>query len=828
MSRRLSPARPAIAGPRRSPPLRSPRRAALTLHLAAACLAAGALPAHAQQVASDRPAQAPAPRSYDIPAGPLQAVLARFSAEAGVYLAGATELVDGKHSPGLKGRFGATDGLAALLAGTGLRAVANSQGQYVLTAAPPANGVATLPAIAVSGAAVDPVAQRLNPPTTVASKIPLSQREIPQTISVITQQQIQEQNLQSLDEAMKRTPGVMVLQSDADRVQYYSRGFPISSMVVDGLPVVMNSDMSSTAGTNAPSLAMYERVEVLDGPAGLYGGFGSVGGVISLVRKRAPSEFAASLSTTAGTRDNFGAQADIGGPLNASGTVRGRFVASAQRKDLELDSTWRKDQSYYGTLEADLSANTLLRTGVSYSQRDSNVGWADKAPLYDDYSVAGGRNDFFGASWNHDRYATTNVFASLEHKLGQDWKVTATGSFDHNTARVLSGELFGIVDKATNTANFGTTNTDYYEDNQSYDLNATGKYTLLGRQHDVVIGANYSHMYNYGTSYYGTDSLFNFQTIDIWNYSYAKPSWSGSPEHTSKGAVVQSQYGLYGNTRFHVTDVLTAIVGARVSWWDTRYKQDQTYNPFGNQSSSDSYKKKITPYAGLVADVDDAHSVYASYSTIFQPQALRTPSGELLKPMEGEQYEVGVKGSYLEGRLQTSAALYQITQSNRALPTDDTGQFFAAAGKARSRGVDLRASGQVTPGWTVTAGYTYNDSKYLDEASLDTSASAFSQIAPKHLFRVWTNYRLPGDFNRWEVGGGINVTSKLFSGTGATTVTQSGFYTADARIAYKIDPHMTVSLNATNLFDKHYYMPQSQGVVFGEGRRVALTLRADF
>ncbi|MCG2601922.1 MAG: hypothetical protein KBO60_02305 [Achromobacter sp.] len=91
MSRRLSPARPAIARPRRAPALRSPRRAALTLHLAAAFLAAGALPAHAQQMASERPAQAPATRSYDIPAGPLQAALARFSAEAGVYLASATE-----------------------------------------------------------------------------------------------------------------------------------------------------------------------------------------------------------------------------------------------------------------------------------------------------------------------------------------------------------------------------------------------------------------------------------------------------------------------------------------------------------------------------------------------------------------------------------------------------------------------------------------------------------------------------------------------------------------------------------------------------------------
>ena len=196
--------------------------------------------------------------------------------------------------------------------------------------------------------------------------------------------------------------------------------------------------------------------------------------------------------------------------------------------------------------------------------------------------------------------------------------------------------------------------------------------------------------------------------------------------------------------------------------------------------------------------------------------------------MEGEQYEVGVKGSYLDGRLQTSAALYQVTQTNRALPTNDTSQYFEAAGKARSRGLDLRASGQITPGWTVMAGYTYNDSKLLDEASLDTSASAFSQIAPRHLFRVWSNYRLPGDLSRWEVGGGINATSKLYGGTNDAKITQGGFYTADARLAYKIDEHMTVALNATNLFDRRYITPMTQGALFGEGRRVALTLRANF
>ena len=264
MSPRLFHSRFAVAGVRRARQPRSGRPAVLALHIAVAAALTGSAAAVHAQAASSRVVPAPAARSYDIPAGPLQPALIRFSSEAGIYLAGSTDLASGKRSPGLKGRFGAPEGLAALLAGTGLQAVANEQGQYVLKEAPAA-GVATLPAIAVTGAEIDPVVQRLNPQTSVASKIPLAQREIPQTVSVVTQQQIQEQNLQSLDEAMKRTPGVMVLQSDADRVQYYARGFPISSMVVDGLPVVMNSDMSSTAGTNAPSLAMYDRVEVLDG-----------------------------------------------------------------------------------------------------------------------------------------------------------------------------------------------------------------------------------------------------------------------------------------------------------------------------------------------------------------------------------------------------------------------------------------------------------------------------------------------------------------------------------------------------------------------------------
>lgn len=780
-----------------------------------------------------------AKQTYRIGQQSVDGALAAFARTTGIQILNKGAVTQGKTSPGVNGTFTASEALSRLLAGTGLTprfvnsntvTVTSGATTDSVNAVPGAITLNTIEVQSGSGYPSDPYAGTINPPTTVGSKIPLSQREIPQTVSVITQQQIRERNIQSLDEAMRFTPGVTVLQSDADRVQYYSRGFPMTSMVIDGLPMVMNSDMSATASTNAPNLAMYERVEVLDGPAGLYGGFGSPGGVISLVRKRAPEKFTSSIDASVGTKNDYQGTIDIGGPLNADGSIRGRFVASGQTRDLDQESTWRRDQAYYGTIEADLTENTLLRVGGSYTRRDSNVGWANQIPLYTDFTLAGDRSSFYGAPWNHDRYTTTNLFASLEHRFDNDWKITAAGTYDYKTARVLSAEIFGNVDKETNEAEFGTTNTDYYERNQSYDLNATGKYELLGREHDLTFGANYTHLYNAGTTYYGTDSLFNFQTGNINNINFPLPTWSGLPAYTSKGVTEETQYGLYGNTRYHISDALTAIGGVRLSWWDTKFEPDAVFNPFGYSSSNGRYNAKTTPYAGLIYDFNKTYSAYFSYASIFQPQTLRDISGQLLKPMEGEQYEVGLKGSYLDGRLQTSIALFQLTQSNRAIATDATFQFYEAAGRARSRGVDIRISGEIRPDWTIMAGYTYTNSEYLDKDSIDGSASAFSQIAPEHLFKAWTNYQLPGQFERWQVGAGINATSSLYGGSGNEKITQKAFFTADARASYKFNDNVSLNLNATNIFDKKYFTPLTtyQGVVFGQGRRVSLSLNSKF
>lgn len=809
--------------------------------VALACLAA--FPVSAQPVQSDRSATSEGPRRYDIPAGNLAEAVNRLAASAGVFLAAPGGLVQGRSSPGLRGSFRLDEAFAALLAGSGLEAVQTAQGQYALrqragapadTPTRPDPNPATLPLVTVSAFNAEEKARALHPLTTIGSKIPLAQREIPNTVEVVTQERIQQQNLQSLDEALRSTPGVFVYQSDADRVQYYSRGYPISSMQIDGVPVVMNPDMSSTGSTNAANLTMYERIEVLDGPSGLYNGLGTVGGTINLVRKRAPEQFQGSVDIGVGTDRNDLGRVDVGGPLNDAGTLRGRLAASAQTQDLPKDGRWRKNQALYGTLEADLAPGTLLRIGASKTWTDSNVGWANANGLFAGTGravVAGTPSGYYGADWNRDRYNTNNAFASLEQQLAGGWKLHASLDYTYNTARVFSGEFFSNVDPATQQANIGTTNTDYWERNTAFDLNASGKFGMLGREHSLTVGANYTHMYNYGTSYYGPNGDFwNITGVDYFNIHFPTPTWSGLPAETSKGAARTNQFGVYANTRLRLSDAITAVVGARVSHWSNAFEPDATYNPFGYTPSKDTYSAKVTPFGGLIYDIDTQYTAYASYSTVFQPQTVHDRSGTLIKPIEGNQYEVGLKGTHLDGRLQTAAALFQITQKNRALqdPTDPTASYYVAQGQARTRGVDLRVSGELSPGWTVNAGYTYTHTRLQDANSIDAYTSAFSQVAPRHLFKVWTNYRLPGALNQWEVGAGVNATSQLFYDGGTYTVVQGGFYTADMRVAYHVTPKVSLNLHITNLFDRSYYQPMWNSVVYGAGRQAMVTLQAKF
>ena len=218
------------------------------------------------------------------------------------------------------------------------------------------------------------------------------------------------------------------------------------------------------------------------------------------------------------------------------------------------------------------------------------------------------------------------------------------------------------------------------------------------------------------------------------------------------------------------------------------------------------FRNRFIPYLGLTYDLNDSISFYASYTSIFKPQGATDLQGNVLPPVIGKNYEIGVKSSVLDHRLNLTAALFSIDQENRAvtLTNPQTNRSYSVpSGLVRSHGIDLEASGLITPAWQIFAGYTFNTSKYKEnESSRYLAGMNFSKHTPKHMLRLYTSYRLPGAARQWTVGGGMSVQSKTSS---VYNVHQGGWAVFNANVQYEISPSMSVRLIVNNLTNRRYY-----------------------
>ncbi len=780
-----------------------------------AALALGAMPvaARAQE----------APVHVSIPAQSLGKALLQLGEQTSLQIFFSQDLVNGLNAPAVSGNLPPEQALQSLLRGTAI--TYRREGNNVTLAQGNPSSVAQMPAIAVTGDAVQTEAQRLNPPTMVGSKTPLTQREIPQSVSVVTQEQIQAQNLDDMYDALRKTPGMVVTPYRDERVDLFSRGFPVDSMQLDGLPLALNA----ANGLLAPDLAMYDHVETLRGPAGLYNGFGGPGGTINLVRKRPLDDLAASAELRLGTNHEARGMADLSTPLNQDKTVRARIVGSYESTDLYQDSTYKRPGLLYGIVEADLTPATKVDIGGSY-QRLSMRSMALGYPAYSNYQLIQNPKAYLGGTNDYDRYESNSAFFDVEHRFGNDWKFKLAGTRLSNTADMRgSFPCCGGVDPATGITRMSWGGGDSGHNTQDVlDMYVDGPFELAGRQHHLTLGMNYQRVDDYLRNIFGvTTATANlFDPVEL-------PPYNG-PLTTTATTTVTTQYTTYGNARFKLADPLTLVLGGNVMWWRASATPDADQNPFGSPTTRDQVNGHLTPYGGLIYDLNQTYSAYASYSTVFTPQSARDKNGELIKPMQGNQYEVGLKGTYLDGKLNTGLALFQLTQENRAVadPTEDPFSGISIAqGKARSRGLEASLSGEVYPGLSLYTGYAYTSVRSLgsdDGGTEGIGAQTFSQIAPKHSFKLWADYRLPGSWSRYSVGAGLNVSSSYYSDDGVAHLTQPGYMTADLKLGYVINEHMDVSLYIANIFNRRYY--ESIGSTWnqnfpGAPRTAMLTLR---
>lgn len=645
----------------------------------------------------------------------------------------------------------------------------------------------------------------------VGTKIPSSLREVPQTISVITEERFQAQNLTTLEDVLNRTAGITVEPIDSHRLNLYSRGFQIEKMQINGLPTLMDDRVFLT-----PDLEMFERVELLRGPSGLLAGAGGAGGVINMVRKSPQEERAASGELSVGSWNNFRATVDATGALTGNGDLRGRAVAVYQDREFHFDVAEQDNTLLYGVLDYDLTSATMLTFGGSYQTLDARVPMA--LPGYSTYELLDvDRSTYLGADWNRDQYTTASAFVELQHRFANEWSARAALRHSKGALDRMQAYAWGSVDPEANTTDIYSLRDDYKQTQQGIDLYANGPFQLFGRDHHFLIGANLEHIEldqpdfsaegdavkgDFGLIAEGVD-IFNPQT------SFAQPNFVQG----GVGTFTIDQYGMYTSARITLLDPLTLVLGGRVSWWENEIAE---------------FDAEFTPLVGLIHEINNTYSVYTSYAEIFQPQDSRDLSGELLEPLTGRQYEAGVKGEFLDGSFNAALAAFSIQELNRAQDDPSTLEedVYIASGEVQNDGVELELSGQLQPGWTIYGGYTYIETQEPEESAFDSSA--FSAIAPRHSLSVWTNYQLPGAWENWQIGAGVTGKSRFYNQFGADELKQPSYVLIDARVAYEVNENTSLSLNASNLLDESYYQrinTPNSGNIYGRPREVTLALR---
>lgn len=664
--------------------------------------------------------------------------------------------------------------------------------------------------------------------TSVGTKMQMIQRDIPQSVTIVSEQRMEDQQLQTLGEVMDSTMGISKSTTDSDRSNYYSRGFEIDNYMVDGIPTYFESRWN--LGDSQSDMALFERVEVVRGATGLMTGTGNPSAAINMVRKHATSrEFKGNLSAEYGSWNKQRYVMDMQSPLTEDGNLRARIVAGYQDSDSWLDNYNQKRTFFSGILDADLGTSTSLSAGYEYQRIDiNNQTWGGLPRWNTDGSVRHyDRAHSTSPDWAYNDKEFNKVFFTLKQRFADNWQATLNGT--HTEAKFDSKAMYldAYVNKSTGMlegpyANYGP-GYDYIGGTgwnsgkrkvDAVDLFADGGYELLGRQHTMMIGGSFSRQTNRYTNSWANVYPDEFGSFYDYNGYFPETNWGSQSLAQDDTTNMKS---LYAATRISLADPLHLILGARYTNWSI---ETLTYG---------MEKNHTTPYAGLVYDINDNWSAYASYTSIFQPQNYRDSSGRYLDPITGNNYEAGLKSDWMNSRLTTTLSVFRIEQDNLGQSTGRTIQgstdtAYESVDGTVSKGVEFEINGALTDNWQMTFGAT----RYVAE---DNDGKAVNPQLPRTTVKLFTSYRLPA-MPELTVGGGVNWQNSVYTYQdtpyGTWRASQGSYALVDLFTRYQVTKNFSLQGNVNNLFDKTYDTNIEGEIVYGEPRNVSLTASYQF
>ncbi len=667
-----------------------------------------------------------------------------------------------------------------------------------------------------------------------ATGLGLTLRETPQSVSIMTDERMFDQNIDTVLEAVNNAVGVSASEMDNVRNTFYARGFEIDNYQIDGVPTSWS--LAGDAGETVADVAIYERIEFVRGATGLLTGVGDPSASVNLVRKHATSrELEGYINVSAGRWNSKQITADVGSALNESGSVRGRAVVKLHDSDSHVDYLEENKEIFYGVMEADLTPSTLLRVGGSYQHNNpKGATWGLLPAFFDD----GTQTDWdvsktTGADWTRWETTSTNYFINLNHTFNNGWEIIANyNRLDADkTSKLLY--VYGTVEKETGAGlNAQRYHSDGENSQNSFDLQLKGQFSSFGQMHDVVIGALYSDQEAFAHTFtpIGGDMSGGFDRVDVDNFyewtDLQEPEWEDEP--SSGEYTTTEQKGVYAATRLALSDNLKFIVGGRVSSWDRDGVSYGTQVSYGDSGV-------FVPYTGVLYDLTDKHRIYASYTEIFKPQNSKNANGNFLDPLDGDSKEIGLKSTFLDDRLHTSIAVFKISQDNLAetdpnyVPTPEQQTAYIAAQGTESKGFEVEVVGQPVDGWNISLGYSQFDAE-------DASGSPVNTDTPNKQFKLFTTYQFMELLPQLTIGGGVNWRDEVYStgrnpGTGEMErFTQDGYSLVNLMARYELSESMSLQLNMSNVFDEKYYSQKGfvNGYRYGKPRDYTLSFNYKF
>ncbi len=523
-----------------------------------------------------------APQSLSLPAQPLGQALNALARQSGVAISADAALVANRNAPALQGAMSLREALQRLLAGSGLVAVPSAAGWTIRPAGTSDDGAMLAP-LTVTAQPDRSTTEGSGSYTTgsmqTATRLPMSIRETPQSVSVITRQRMEDQGLTQLPEIIQQVAGLTMSQSGnqgSDSSPIYSRGFTVENYQVDGVGH-LHSNYADIFQSN--DMVLYDRVEVVRGATGLMNGIGTPSATINLIRKKPTAEFQGYVKAETGSWDRYRLEADVSGPLNAAGSLRGRAVMAWQDNDSYIDRLNETKKIASAIIEADLAPNTLLTAGLTWQQHRATGHSRGGLPLFnsDGTRTNWQRSDSAAASWAYSERENLAAFAALEHRFANDWKVKGTYSYDRTKFdEQLGYAAGGNPNKATGAG------VSLYAGRwsgppiqHSLDVYASGPFTLFDRKHDLVFGATAARTKQDAESYH-LWYILPIPNIYTWNGNTpSRPDNSPTGDFNYKEKTTSA----YATARFKPFDTLSLIVGARTTSWE-----DETNRRVGRES----------------------------------------------------------------------------------------------------------------------------------------------------------------------------------------------------------------------------------------------------